>query len=177
VNCTGVWQSFKGVAKGLGASRPAWKVLRVLANFLHLEGFDYESSEAIREELHAHLQTPTTLTATFPSIATEEASIALTRIGEIPLYAIDSLVRHAPPLQATQTMMEGDLNVAKLHPETAKRLGIQAGDIVSVTQSARITLPVLLDERIAQEAVWIAGGLSATSLLGDLIGEITLNRE
>ena len=40
-------QSFHGVVKGLGESRPLWKILRVLGNLLELEGFEYDSSEQI----------------------------------------------------------------------------------------------------------------------------------
>jgi NADH-quinone oxidoreductase subunit G len=50
VNCEGRAQSFNGTVKPLGDTRPAWKVLRVLGNLLGLSGFDYETSEAIRDE-------------------------------------------------------------------------------------------------------------------------------
>ena len=50
VNIEGRVQSFNGVVKARGDARPAWKVLRVLGNVLNLDGFAYESSEAIRDE-------------------------------------------------------------------------------------------------------------------------------
>jgi NADH-quinone oxidoreductase subunit G len=53
VNAEGRWQSWAGAAKLLGESRPGWKVLRVLANLLNLQGVDYVSSEEIREALKA----------------------------------------------------------------------------------------------------------------------------
>ena len=53
MNAAGVWQSFTGVARPIGESRPAWKVLRVLGNLLDIEGFDYASSEEVRDELKA----------------------------------------------------------------------------------------------------------------------------
>ena len=34
-----------------GAARPAWKILRVLGKLLELPGFDYQSSEQVRDEL------------------------------------------------------------------------------------------------------------------------------
>jgi NADH-quinone oxidoreductase subunit G len=40
-------QSFHAVVKPLGETRPAWKVLRVLANLLGLPGFDFESSQDV----------------------------------------------------------------------------------------------------------------------------------
>ena len=51
VSLEGRWQSQSGVARALGASRPAWKILRVLGNLLELSGFDYQSSEQVRDEL------------------------------------------------------------------------------------------------------------------------------
>ena len=47
VNAEGRVQSFHAVVKPLGETRPAWKVLRVLANMLGLPGFDYESAQEV----------------------------------------------------------------------------------------------------------------------------------
>ena len=47
VNAEGRLQSFHAVVKPLGETRPAWKVLRVLANLLGLEGFGFESSQEV----------------------------------------------------------------------------------------------------------------------------------
>jgi NADH-quinone oxidoreductase subunit G len=49
VNAEGRVQSFHGGA-GLGDTRPAWKVLRVLGNLLGLPGFEQESVEEVRAE-------------------------------------------------------------------------------------------------------------------------------
>ena len=48
VNAEGRGQSFHGVVKPLGDTRPAWKVLRVLGNLLSIDGFDFETSEEVR---------------------------------------------------------------------------------------------------------------------------------
>jgi NADH-quinone oxidoreductase subunit G len=50
VNVEGQWQSFNGVVPPLGEVRPGWKVLRVLGNLFDIAGFDYVSSEEVREE-------------------------------------------------------------------------------------------------------------------------------
>ena len=49
VNAQGLAQSFKGTVAPFGQTRPAWKVLRVLGNVLHLAGFDDETSESVRD--------------------------------------------------------------------------------------------------------------------------------
>jgi NADH-quinone oxidoreductase subunit G len=51
VNCEGRVQSFNGVVRPLGDARPGWKVLRVLGTLLAVPGFDYDSSEQVRDEI------------------------------------------------------------------------------------------------------------------------------
>lgn len=173
VNAAGEWQSFTGVAESFASSRPAWKILRVLGNFLHLDGFNYESSEEIKHEVRACFEKhkPTSMQALSPPVVTQQTG--LTRIGEIPLYSTDSLVRRAKPLQETQKIMEGEVVCARMHPDTASKLQVQEGSMVKVKQTHGATeLPVVIDKRIAADSVWIPGGINATSMLGDLFGEI-----
>lgn len=178
INAVGEWQKFNGVAKAYESSRPAWKILRVLGNFLHLEGFDYESSEDVQHEVKALIDkmAPITMKLSSPEgFSFSTAKPQITRVGEVPLYAIDSLVRRSKPLQETQMIMEGDVSVVRIHPETAGKLGLQEGGTVKVKQqSSEVTLTVMPDERVALDAAWIAGGISATNTLGDLLGEILL---
>ena len=51
VNAEGRVQSFHAVVKPAGEARPAWKVLRVLANMLELPGFDFESARDVLARL------------------------------------------------------------------------------------------------------------------------------
>ena len=50
VNAEGRLQTFQGVAKPLGESRPAWKVLRVLGDMLGLPGFGQQSADEVLAE-------------------------------------------------------------------------------------------------------------------------------
>jgi NADH-quinone oxidoreductase subunit G len=47
VSAEGRWQSWAGAARLVGESRPGWKVLRVLANLLGVQGVDYVSSDEV----------------------------------------------------------------------------------------------------------------------------------
>ena len=97
----------------------------------------------------------------------------ISRIGSIPHYSIDSLVRHATALQETQAIVDGNISVARLHPITAEQLNIKENDLVTFKQHEnKVQLPIILDDRIPQNAVCIAGGISATSGLSELFGEI-----
>lgn len=176
VNTQGIAQAFAGVAKPLGSARPGWKILRVLGNFLHVDGFDYESIEDIRNEYDALINSVSVPEPSpFPYIDSQvQTQTTLSRIGEIPLYSLDGLVRRAKPLQNMQALMEGDVSQLRIHPETGASLRLTPGGKAKVKQagSASVTLPVIYDERIAKSAVWVAGGIAATRQLGDLLGEI-----
>jgi NADH-quinone oxidoreductase subunit G len=105
VNCEGRHQVFNGAARPVGEARPAWKVLRVLANQLGLAGFDYQSSEDIRAEFDARLA------AVGPVAPAEVArDLALEHAGAVHepgMYATDMLLRRSQPLQDTAEGREG----------------------------------------------------------------------
>ena len=99
VNLEGRWQSQGGAAKPLGVSRPAWKILRVLGNLLDLPGFDYQSSEQVRDELKSRLEV-----ARPPSLHAPAAlqAAATDSVLDLPMYQIDPVLRRAAPLLRTR---------------------------------------------------------------------------
>jgi NADH-quinone oxidoreductase subunit G len=105
VNCEGRWQSFAGVATPVGEARPAWKVLRVLGNLLDLAGFEHASSEDVRAELEHLVAGAGAGTGIAPAATGTRVVSANGRGGavlDLPMYAVDALVRRAPALQATR---------------------------------------------------------------------------
>ena len=97
VNTEGRAQSFHGVVRPLGETRPGWKVLRVLGTMLGLPGFGFETIEEVRAaalpaDIASRLSNASTAyVEVAPSAAPVTASI----------YQLDGLVRRAPSLQAT----------------------------------------------------------------------------
>ncbi len=103
VNCEGRRQSFAGIATPVGEARPGWKVLRVIGNLLDAEGFDYVTSEDVRDEVFGELG----------SIAPDngyKGTKALAGVNgadepgedvDVPIYEIDAVVRRAAALQMT----------------------------------------------------------------------------
>ncbi len=177
INAMGDWQTIKGMASPYGEARPAWKVLRTLANLLHLEGFDHDSTEAVRQEVESISVHP--LQENTGSVPVLKASYAaLSRIGDIPLYAGDSLVRHAKALQATQSIIEGELAAVRMHPALAAALSLKPLDKVTVKQGRYhgIRLPVILDQRVPEQAVYIPAALAATNGLSELFGSIEIQK-
>ena len=177
VNTEGTVQSFNGVVKPLGEARPAWKVLRVLGNLLGLDGFEQDSVDAIRQEIAPDLQVlvNSKLNNTISGVNAEieKLPVGIERVGEVPIYAADALVRRAPSLQKTADAK----NAARIfvaHDVAAKH-GIVDGADVRVTQGdAAIVLRAKLDAGLAPGCVRIAAALSVTAALGPMFGTVTL---
>ena len=98
VNAEGRVQSFHGVVKPLGETRPGWKVLRVLGSMLGLPGFEFESIEEVRKRALpadlAPLLSNLTDAAIDLSVTAGEPCVAL-------IYQLDGIVRRAGSLQLT----------------------------------------------------------------------------
>lgn len=104
VNIEGRVQSFNGVVKARGDARPAWKLLRVLGNVLTLDGFAYESSEAVRDEvLGKDAEFVANLDNGLNGVAIQLPSAVegLQRIADVPINFADPMARRSPALQQT----------------------------------------------------------------------------
>lgn len=103
VNAEGRVQGFHAVVKPLGDTRPAWKVLRVLANLLDLPGFDFESSQDVLKQVAgaeaAQLPADKLGNATQAGIQLSAAHTQAPAVASI--YQLDGLVRRATSLQLT----------------------------------------------------------------------------
>jgi NADH-quinone oxidoreductase subunit G len=177
VNAAGEWQKFAGVAAIFAEAKPAWKVLRVLGNLFHQAGFDYTSSEEVHQEIKTAVVNATapTLTSVKMQALPRKTTSKLSRVGTIPLYAVDNIVRRAPALQAAQPILEGVTAQVRIHSTAGKRLKLQAGEIVIVKQKdCEIKLPVAFDDRLAERSVLIAGGIPETSGLTELFGNVEI---
>jgi NADH-quinone oxidoreductase subunit G len=100
VNLEGKWQSYPGAIAPLGQARPGWKVLRVLGNMLHLNGFEYVSSEDVREELHEACGDSTL--ASYTGAHHVNGAPASAPVVEVNMYQLDALLRRSPSLQKTR---------------------------------------------------------------------------
>jgi NADH-quinone oxidoreductase subunit G len=98
VNTEGRAQSFHGVVRPLGETRPGWKVLRVLGHMMGLSGFDQETIEEVRQAA-----LPTDIAACLSNET--QAAIDLASVEHQPvvasIYQLDGIVRRAPSLQLT----------------------------------------------------------------------------
>ena len=103
VNAEGRVQSFHAVVKPLAETRPAWKVLRVLANLLDLPGFDFESSQDVLKQIPGANadQVPANRlgNASQGEIGVAAGFVPAPAVASI--YQLDGLVRRATSLQLT----------------------------------------------------------------------------
>ncbi|MBK7052318.1 MAG: NADH-quinone oxidoreductase subunit G [Rhodoferax sp.] len=105
VNAEGRVQSFHAVVKPLGETRPAWKVLRVLANLLGLPGFEFDSSQDVLKQVPGLPANGGTHVSSGLLNNLSGGAIDLTPASVEPavaaIYALDSIVRRATSLQLT----------------------------------------------------------------------------
>ncbi|AHG64527.1 NADH-quinone oxidoreductase subunit NuoG [Advenella mimigardefordensis] len=179
VNAEGRAQSFKGVVAGLGQSRPAWKVLRVLGNILKLTDFEDETSESVRDSVllngfAAKLSNKVTAVAG-AATAAPVADGALQRVADLPIYRTDAIVRRAESLQQAPASAAP---VARLNAATLARLGVQSGDTVKVRGSNGndIQIQAKQDDRLADNTVRIAQGFAQTAALGSAFGNVFVEK-
>lgn len=183
VSSEGRVQSFNGTVRPLGETRPAWKVMRVLGNLLGLAGFDFDTSEAVRNEIFGvssiadidlaqHLNNLADM-APQPADAMS-ANGAIERIADVPTYFSDAIVRRAHALQQTA---EAEAPKAWLSTALAQHLGVGAGEQVRVWQgegSALLTAAV--DGSLPDGVVRVSAAHPSTAGLGPMFGPLSVER-
>jgi len=176
VNMEGSLQSFNGVVRPLGETRPAWKVLRVLGNMLGLAGFEQDSIEAIRAEWQdrgdfaGYLNNTVAVLQSLPPVVPVE----LVRVGEVPVYQADALCRHAPSLQQT---VWATAPVARAHPDTLAAHGVTAGGRVTVSQGdGQVQLAVEADAAMPAGVLRLAAAHSDTQALGGMFDPVRISK-
>jgi NADH-quinone oxidoreductase subunit G len=171
VNTEGRAQSFVGVVRPLGETRPGWKVLRVLGNLLNLPGFDHETAEAVRAEaLPADYCARLDNRAPEAPRSTATPSSGFERIADIPIHFADALVRRAASLQQTADARPPK---ARLNPADLARLGAQRVRVTGASGGS-IVIDAVADSAVPAGAVRLAGAHAATLPVGALVGTLSV---
>jgi NADH-quinone oxidoreductase subunit G len=157
VNMEGKWQKFNGTTKPLGESKPAWKVIRVLANCLKVNGFEYESVEEIRLEVQPIIEDRALLNNRLSEVnaelngALEAEDLLVLRITHPGIYGVDSLTRRSLPLQETVWAKKPILSIAS---NLAKEYNLSNGGEVKITQcGVTLDFKVIVDDNLASNMV------------------------
>jgi NADH-quinone oxidoreductase subunit G len=174
-------QSFEAVTKALGECRPAWKVLRVLANTLGLSGFDFNSSEEVKTKIFNGEKPSAVVWRSLNNnlkelveIQVNIKSVGLQRIGEVPQYESDSIVRRSAPLQKTKYNTQP---MARMCAAQMATLDLVEGETVLVRQDkGSAVLQVKIDNHVAMGCVRVTASHEGSIGLGDLMGDITVEK-
>ena len=179
VNTEGTVQSFNGVVKPLGEARPAWKVIRVLGNLLGLNGFEQDNVDAIRAEIAPNLQTfvSAKLNNEIAGVVAnmQSAQTGIERVGEVPIYATDALVRRAPSLQKSADAKNAKF--AHFASDVFAQLGLVDGGDVSISQGeGSATLVAKLDANLAAGCIRVATAIASNTRLDGAFGALTAQK-
>jgi len=174
VNAEGRWQSFEGAVKPFGEARPAWKILRVMGNLCELDGFEYMSCQDVSTELKNKMADSVSGEhGVFPVSNALATHRGYQRIGDLPIYATDSLVRRSQPLQ--QTADAAQLAKIRISAHTAQQAGLSDASQAKVRQAGgEVTLPLEIDGRVPDMCVYLPTAITANLSLGSPFDEVEL---
>ncbi len=167
VNAEGRRQEFVTAVSPLAEARPGWKILRMLGHHLGLSGFEQAGVDDVRREMN--LPDTTLAASSFPYTVSgaEETMLAagqLMRLAEVPIYAVDPIVRRATSLQKT---IDNPPPAARMNAAQADKLGLAPGanvQLVTLQDTARLELVV--DARVPDGCVLVPAGYPETAMLG-----------
>ncbi len=174
VSQDGTVQSFTGVVRPLGETRPGWKVLRVLGDLLHANVGSFNSSEDVKSAALANFS-DASLGAKPAAIAANgaESVSTLERVADVPIYHADPLVRRGKSLQLSAY---GKQARVRMNAETAKQLGLTHGAQVNVTQGATsVTSTLSVDESVVTGVVRVPFATEVSAQLGAVNQPITVS--
>ena len=176
INMEGRLQSFHGVVKGLGDSRPLWKVLRVLGNLFDLAGFDFETSEEVLAEALGGAAALSEKLGNTGSLNAQPSRIShntLVRVGGTGIYHTDAIVRRAESLQQTG---HAAVPPARVHPRTLETLGIADGETAQAVQGGSVVSVSVRADRTLPENVVHLPEHRSNAVLGGMMGAIELRK-
>jgi len=106
VNAEGRVQTVRAAINPADEIKPAWKVLRVLGNQLDLDGFGFNSTADVRQDMKL-VSSP---------MSVDYVGLDFAQVAETPevnsIYRVDAMVRRSPSLQSTNdALVVGENNV------------------------------------------------------------------
>ena len=171
LNCNGTVQVSSPALTPRGNSRPGWKVLRVLGNFLSLPDFDYDDVAQVATEL-GH-PPGVLMCAANPEIpilghgetASTRPDDRFSLVAERSIYQADPIVRRSRALAKTR---DGSSEAfCRLHPEDLEAAGLAgASRVLLVGEHHQATLRVTEDSGVARGSVFVFSGSVATAGFG-----------
>ncbi len=177
VNAEGHWQSVTNAISVSEEVRPAWRVLRVLANKLGIADTQYQSCSQIRDEIKSLLEGEDEFDSNLKDLNHINLNLdegSLFRVSSTPIYAADNVVRRANSLQAT---VYGQQPHVAMCEQQARDLDVLKEKRVRVVQgNQEMTLDLLLNDAIPMRSVWIQRSAEEIDQLGVTIAPVEIQR-
>ncbi len=170
VNLEGNASHVPAAASPPGEAREAWKVLRVIGKDLTgEEAFRMETLGEVHRILSAGGDFSSQLSNPLSSGSLEQASVpggeSLERIPEVSHFAVDSVLRRAEPLQATEIAARSP--PAALKPADLERLALASrGEIELNAEQAAAKCKVRAEDSLAAGCIRAPQGESAFAAVG-----------
>mgnify|MGYP000911638665 FL=1 len=162
INMEKTIQSFSAVTPPVGQSRPGWKILRVLANFLQLEGFSYDSSEEVKTDAMIEMDKKNEFSLNDFKPSNIERGIEVLNV--VRANDSDMIVRRAASLHQNKNK---DQSCCLINPTTMLEEGLIEGQKIKISSSeAEILINVKADDNVCLNAVVIYGKQDETFILG-----------
>ena len=162
INMEKTIQSFSAVTPPVGQSRPGWKILRVLANFLQLEGFSYDSSEEVKTDAMIEMDKKNEFNLKDFKPSNIERGIEVLNV--VRANDSDMIVRRATSLHQNKNK---DQSCCLINPTTMLEEGLIEGQKIKISSSeAEILINVKADDNVCLNAVVIYGKQDETFILG-----------
>ena len=175
INCEGRVQRSSVAATPKGEARPAWKILRVLGNFMEVDGFNYINAEDVVNDIGlGELKPDARLTSWRFNAMESQSQGGLERIIDIPMYRGEITLRHANALQLTADNAPPAVHA---HPKTISEMNLSDGSLVkAVNGDGSATLPLRGDTRVPPGCVYIPAGYPDSAGIG-AGGSVALSAE
>ena len=162
INMEKTIQSFSAVTPPAGQSRPGWKILRVLANFLQLEGFSYDSSEEVKTDAMIEMDKKNEFSLNDFKPSNIERGLEVLNV--VRANDSDMIVRRATSLHQNKNK---DQSCCLINPTTMLEEGLIEGQKIKISSSeAEILINVKADDNVCLNAVVIYGKQDETFILG-----------
>ena len=162
INMEKTIQSFSAVTPPVGQSRPGWKILRVLANFLQLEGFSYDSSEEVKTDAMIEIDKKNEFS--LKDFKPSNIERGLEVLNVVRANDSDMIVRRATSLHQNKNK---DQSCCLINPTTMLEEGLIEGQKIKISSSeAEILINVKADDNVCLNAVVIYGKQDETFILG-----------
>ena len=162
INMEKTIQSFSAVTPPVGQSRPGWKILRVLANFLQLEGFSYDSSEEVKTDAMIEMDKKNEFSLNDFKPSNIQRGIEVLNV--VRSNDSDMIVRRAASLHQNKNK---DQSCCLINPTTMLEEGLIDGQKIKISSSeAEILINVKADDNVCLNAVLIYGKQDETFILG-----------